>query len=114
MHELSIARSMFDLAVSRSPDGGRLREIELLVGPLQSIDPVALKWAWASLTDSTPHAGCNLSLVQQPWQLCCRNCGRKFSAADLSAECPQCGSGGATFPLGGSELLLNSIEIAVS
>jgi Zn finger protein HypA/HybF involved in hydrogenase expression len=111
MHELSIARALLQLAAERVPPGGRLRAATLTAGPMQAIDPRAMTWAWDDLTRDSPWAGAALRVDQRPWRLRCGACGAVSDATELGAPCPACGVADAGRPVGGDELLLESIEV---
>lgn len=109
MHEMSIASSLLGLAVAAMPAGTRLAGLTLQVGPLQSIDPVALRWAWRAVAAGSPHAHAAVNVAALPWKLRCRRCENEFESDRLDAPC-RCGAGGA-YPVGGDELLLSHIDV---
>ncbi len=109
MHELSIARSLLGLVRESVPVGAVVRSAQLRVGPLQAVEPDAMKLAWRAATEGTVFEGAELSLTLVPWALCCRECGRSWSSENWSDPCT-CGSCRVD-PVGGDELTLVSIEV---
>lgn len=109
MHELSIAQSILELALERTPAGTALRSVLVRAGPMRGIDPEAMELAWRSVTEGTPHAGVRLELDLPPWALRCPACGVEFEAAELHVPCRSCGGFGT--PLGGDELTLMSLTV---
>lgn len=110
MHELSIARALLRLANEHRPAGCAAELLRVQVGPLQAIDDEAMQFAWQAASQDTDLARAKLELIMLPWQLQCPDCGRQWEAQSLDTRC-QCGSERGV-PLGGDELLLESLEVA--
>ena len=109
MHELSIAESILRTAIEHVPADSVLRGVRIRVGPLRGIDATAMDWAWRSVTDgqSSPP---RLEVVFLPWRLRCPACRSEWNTPELSHHCA-CGCSRA-FPVGGSELELESLDVA--
>ena len=109
MHELSIAHALLGLTCEHVPDMARVRSVSVRIGPMQAIEPEALRFAWKATTDDTPFQGAELSLEFVPWALHCRACDRCWEGGDWPVTCT-CGSADVD-PAGSDELTLLSIEI---
>lgn len=109
MHELSIARALLELARARTPAGMRLTRVNVAAGPLQAIDPVALSWAWESVTCDTAMPPSVVVVTTTPWRLRCDACGQTFHSESIDARCV-CGSD-RSHPVGGDELVLETLEV---
>jgi Zn finger protein HypA/HybF involved in hydrogenase expression len=109
MHEVSIATAMLEVARPHVPAGCRLRRVRIIAGPLQSIDSLAMDFAWRAVTDSAGLSDVQLDLQLLRWKLQCPDCGRVWDKEIFSNVCV-CGGRGA-FLVGGSELQVASIEV---
>ena len=109
MHELSLASAMFDIVRRHVPEGTVLRRVRMVAGPLRSIEPLAMDFAWKAVTRDAGLGDVHLELRILPWKLRCPDCGRQWQEVELNHRCA-CGCGCA-FPVGGSELQVTSIEI---
>jgi Zn finger protein HypA/HybF involved in hydrogenase expression len=109
MHELSIARAILDTARARTPPGTRLTRVNVVAGPLQAIDPLALSWAWESVTLGLAMSPSVVVLTTTPWRLQCEACGQTFESDSIDAGCV-CGSA-RSHPVGGDQLILETLEV---
>lgn len=109
MHELSIARSLLSLTREHVPAGAVVRAVHVRVGPLQAIDPSAMRLAWRAATENTPCRGSTLSLKFLPWELSCRSCGNRWFTPSWPCNC-RCG-GHEADPIDADELTLESIDV---
>lgn len=109
MHELSIAHALIGLTREHVPDLAQVRSVRVRVGPMQAIEPEAMRFAWDAATDGTPYQGARLVLDYLPWSLHCRSCGRHWEGPDWPVECA-CGSADVD-PVGSDELTLLSIDV---
>ena len=107
MHEISIAQAILELAQSHVPAGSVLRKVHVLAGPMRAIDPLAMDLAWRALTDDADPP--QLALDLHPWTVECVQCGRRRTSDTLESTC-SCGCR-RSFPVGGEELQLTSIEV---
>jgi hydrogenase nickel incorporation protein HypA/HybF len=110
MHELSIASSILDIALRKTPRNCALRCVSVRAGAMRQINPQAMQWAWQAATANTDAAGSKLELEILPWTLRCQGCAREFDSDDPLAPCPHCGCC-QSIPGGGDELLLLSLEV---
>ena len=109
MHELSIATALCDQVRRHTPAGSTATRIRIEAGPLQSIDPDALAFAWQSITDKTDLAASQLEITIHPWQLTCEKCRRAWTSPDMFDPCT-CGNE-VTTPIGSNELRLVSLDV---
>ena len=114
MHELSITRSILQLAERFRPPGARVRCVQIQAGPLRGIDAGALSWAWQATVPGTPYAEAALDYEPLPWRMRCRECARRQSVAvDKDPWQRRCPCGGAQWELlDGDVLLLVALEVA--
>ena len=109
MHEMSLIASLVDQVRAHMPSEGILRQVFLRAGPLQSIDPEALRMAWQVMTTDTPYAGAVLELDLLPWHMTCDACARQWDSPEMATHCA-CGSNSVT-PTGSDMLCLVSLEV---
>lgn len=109
MHELSIAQALAQQVRQYVSSGVVIRQVRMQAGPMRCIAPQAMQWAWKAATVGTELEQVELQLDLLPWNLQCTDCGQSFTAEDLFTGCP-CGCN-TTFPVGGDELTLMSLEI---
>jgi hydrogenase nickel incorporation protein HypA/HybF len=109
MHELAIANSLLHLATEHVPPGTAPRLVRVSAGPLRSIDPDALRFAWESLLHDHPWQNAKLEFHELPWQMRCPDCDARWESPRCNHLC-SCGCERA-YPCGGNELILDSIDI---
>lgn len=110
MHELSIATMLYEQVKGHTPPGASVLRVNVLIGPMQAIEPESLKFGWDVLCKNDGRSDAPELILNLPgWKLHCRECGREWESPELYAEC-QCGSA-TPEAIGGAELQLISIEI---
>lgn len=109
MHELSIATALLDLVGRHAPAGVTVRAVQVRIGPLQAIEPEAMRFAWQAATRNTEYDNTSLELDLLPWKLQCPECGRKFECTTADGACT-CGSMTAV-PIEGDDLTLVSLDV---
>ena len=109
MHELSIARSIADIAV-RHARGRRVTRVEVAVGYLRQVVPSALEFAFALVADGTPIDGAELVLNVVPVTVRCRACGEESVLDEFPLLCRACHSGDVDV-IAGEELLVESLDV---
>ncbi len=109
MHELSIALALLQQVRTHTPAGTRVTHAHVEAGPLQSIDPDALEFAWQAATQNTDLAHVTLHYRALPWRIICNTCGLHWNSTDALERCP-CG-GTDTLPAGDDRLRLLSLDI---
>lgn len=115
MHEMSIAQSLLDLALSEARARGcqRLAAVTVAYGQIAGVMPEALDMAFQVLIADTPHKGARLILEELPLRLRCPFCKHRFEpGADsgIFQPCPSCGEDFGHIVEQGRELLLMSVE----
>ena len=82
MHELSIARSVLDVAL-RHAAGRRLTAIDVQIGELRQVVPSALSFNFDLVAEGTLAQGADLRLEPVPAVILCRACGSETDQADV-------------------------------
>ena len=109
VHEFSIAAALLGQVHKHAPEGARVREVEIRVGPLRGIGPEALEMSWQAVILDTPMAGCSLNIDMRPWSIACASCGRSWTSPVPFVSC-ECGNA-TPEPRGTDELDLISITV---
>ena len=89
MHEVSIAQSIVS-AVVDAVGGEPVESVEVTVGALAGVVPVALEFAWDVATAGTSLEGAALLVDEVPTTVYCTECARVV-APELGFLCPTCG-----------------------
>jgi hydrogenase nickel insertion protein HypA len=89
MHEVSIARAIVSAVVDAVGDQA-VESVEVAVGALSGVAPVALEFVWDVTTSGTTLDGAALVVDRVPTTVFCRRCDRVV-APDLGFVCPTCG-----------------------
>lgn len=113
MHELSIVDALIDQVekeVQRSGQQGRITRLDLVIGRLSGVNADSIRFAFTMLAPGTLVAEAALVITEPKAICCCQDCGQQAAIDEISALCPQCGSGHVTIE-GGQELVLESIEL---
>ncbi len=94
MHELSIAESLVEQAVTaaRQAGGGRIVRLRVIVGELSGVDPEALAFAFPVAARGTEAEAAELDLVRSPARVECEACGAATAVEWPDLRCVQCGS----------------------
>jgi len=112
MHEVSLAQDI--LAISLESLKNRPFEtvvaVNLKIGPVSGVDPEALRFALAVVTENTPLAGAELRIETPPLRLECRDCRQQYAGDDFAFSCPACGSDRIQL-ISGDEMEVVNLEI---
>lgn len=115
MHEMSIATALLDQtlsavagAISPTPDGPCVEQVEVSIGILKQVVPEALAMAWQAVREGTLAAEAELALVEVPAQAACRLCGTRFVPAVDDFLCPTCGQADVEI-VAGNEIVLTAV-----
>jgi hydrogenase nickel incorporation protein HypA/HybF len=112
MHELSIAQSILEIALTnaRAEGATRILNIRVVVGALTTYVNESLQLCWDFVTEGTLAAGSSIELIRTPGLVQCLNCFTRFSTMDTDFRCPQCG-GLWRHALAGEECYVDAIDI---
>jgi hydrogenase nickel incorporation protein HypA/HybF len=109
VHEFSIAAGVVDVALAHC-DGRRVTVVNMRVGALRQVVPAMLATAFDLATRETDCEGAELQLELIPARLTCPTCTREWTTDEPNFRCDECGGPAAV--LAGSELEVESIEVA--
>jgi hydrogenase nickel incorporation protein HypA/HybF len=112
MHELTIARSIVDIAESelRRYEKVRVTRITLQIGALSGIEMEAFDFAWPEAVRGTVLEGAECEVERTEGRLRCLRCGTEFGVSEIYEVCPNCGSFENELA-SGHELRIKSLEI---
>ena len=113
MHELGIAESALQVALTRATAAGATRVLGMVirVGALSGVDPEALRFAFTAILPGTAAAGATLQIDSVAALAYCPDCQQDFVPdTNHFFECPTCGRLSATVKQG-RELDLVRLEI---
>ncbi len=116
MHEMSLTASLLNIIKEEMAKAGKTRliRVTLRYGVLSHVLPEAMSTAFELLTESTPLAGAELILLEEPATLACSGCDHVFSPTgrrDLFMPCPSCGRELGHQVITGKGLYLESMEV---
>lgn len=97
MHELTIARSLLQLAETHARRGGAVRVTRLYcrVGALHALDTDLLNDAFEAIGTGTCCHGARIEIERQPLTAVCTGCGTRFAVHQWEWRCSCCGGEGA-------------------
>jgi hydrogenase nickel incorporation protein HypA/HybF len=112
MHELSIAQSIVELAEreARNHHAVSIEELELEIGVLAGVDPIALEFALESAIKGSLLEDARIVRQQIAGEGRCGDCENLFTMENLLSACPLCGSY-AVMIIKGKELRIKSLVI---
>lgn len=112
MHELSIARSLIEIASEAARKDGRAVEaVHIKVGALSGVVPEALTFAYEIATEDTILAGSKLMIQHVPVRIFCHTCNCEVDLPGIqSFACPTCGQRSSDL-VSGRELDIISLEV---
>lgn len=113
MHELSIAQSLADMAITaaQAADATAVRSVQLRLGALSGVVADALQFGWEIVTADTLLAGAQLVVVATPVIIYCATCQANSILTSVQClRCPICGTP-PTKIVQGRELELTALEI---
>lgn len=112
MHELSVARSILDLALAHASRAGasRVTAIRLTVGDLTHLVDGSVQFYWDILSQGTPAEGARLHITRDPLRMECRACGTRFHPDGSDYRCPAC-SEQRVRVAAGDDLRMDSIDV---
>lgn len=113
MHELGIAESALNVALTQAAAAGAKRVLSMVirVGALSGVDPDALRFAFTAILPGTPAEGATVQIDSVAAVAYCPDCQQDFVPdTNHFFECPTCGRLSATVKQG-RELDLVRLEI---
>ncbi len=114
MHELSLAKSLFDVASEYAEKSGAVRINRLVVsfGRMSCIEPTALATAFAATARGTWAEGARLTFEILPAVVYCLSCEKEYDVADHEIlSCPSCGDVKVLLRGGTEDLHLLQMEV---
>ena len=112
MHELFVSQNLLQLALEHAErvSAVRINSIDLLIGDFSSIIDDSVAFHWDIISRDTIAEGAELRFNRVPAKVFCRDCAEENALKDKELICPICGGINIT-PTGGTEFLLQSIEV---
>ncbi len=113
MHEMGIARSIVEIAISAIPpeiENPRIERVNLRIGRLTAVMPESLRFCFGIAASETPLAGAMLDIEETPIVAECGECGGKTTMEQPPFVCGFCGCNRITI-VSGRELAVLSIEM---
>ncbi len=112
MHEFSIAMSIVDIAEKevKKHQAKGVEIIELDIGKLSGIEPMALDFAWDQAIIRTVLEKAERKTNYIKARVRCQECGTEFEIDQVYEECPNCQSFFKDF-LSGKELRVKSLTL---
>jgi hydrogenase nickel incorporation protein HypA/HybF len=112
VHEFSIALSIVDIAEKevKKHSASKVETIELEIGKLSGIEPMALEFAWEHAVINTVLEKAKRKINYTEGRAVCEQCGNEFDISYIYEECPHCHSYHKKF-LSGKELIVKSLTI---
>jgi len=112
MHELSIAKSILDLALRRARDDGfrRIHSVHLKIGRLSGIEPESLRFCFGVLSADTLAQSAVLEVEILPLRGKCRACGGEFDLPEIDFVCPGCHNSDIEV-ISGTEMVMDKMEV---
>ncbi len=111
MHEMSVTRSMLEIARREMEANGitKLTRLKVRVGELTAVEPEALRFCFGVAIKGTPFEGASLEIEEVPLSGKCLNCSTVFRVTAFENRCPKCSSA-CIERVAGSELDIISLE----
>lgn len=109
MHEVGIARSVIDAAISALPAGATLSGVTVAIGPMSGVVADSLQFGFEVASKGTTAEGAELEIVEVPLELRCPTCEIDFEVEDVAlVRCPLCD--GPADILSGNATLVTSVR----
>ncbi|HNT99955.1 MAG TPA: hydrogenase maturation nickel metallochaperone HypA [Acidobacteriota bacterium] len=112
MHEVSLAQDILAISMEslKNRPFEKVLAVSLKIGPVSGVDPEALRFALAVVTENTPLAGAEFRIETPPLRLECRDCRQQFVGDDFAFSCPACGANRIQL-LSGDEMEVVNLEV---
>lgn len=93
MHEMSVAKSVFDvISDEATKQGAKPVAAKISCGRLYAINDELLCFAFDAITKGTSYEGMQLEIEHKPLLAQCQNCKREYKIEISSWKCPKCNS----------------------
>lgn len=94
MHEVAIARRLVAEAVDRVGTGGRVTDVEVVLGSATGLSPESVREQFQAAARGTPAERAEVRITWEPSRYWCFDCMYEFSSrAHSGGTCPRCGGG---------------------
>jgi hydrogenase nickel incorporation protein HypA/HybF len=111
MHELAICQSILAQVVAiAETHGGRVKRINLSIGPLAGVEPHLLRAAFPLVAAGTACAGARLAIDTPPVRVQCNLCGVASQVRPNRLLCGACGAWRVTV-LEGEKMRIDSVDL---
>jgi hydrogenase nickel incorporation protein HypA/HybF len=110
MHELSLAQSICETAVSHAGDRQKIVTVVVVCGPLAGVVPDALQHCFSIVAPMSGLADARLDLRLLTADAACPACRARLRIDSMWAKCDECGHSPVTVE-GGSEFYVKEIEV---
>lgn len=112
MHEMSIARSIFEIVKGEVERCGvqQVVSIRIRVGVLTGIVPNSLRFCFAIVAQHTAAENAEMQIETIPVRACCKACENSFEVGNCEFLCTRCGSGDVEV-MSGRELFIEGMEV---
>ena len=112
MHEMSVAMSIVEIAVSRLQEAGgtKILKVKVTVGELSGVSADSVLFCYDACARGTPAEGSQLQVDRSVAKAICRECAVEFRPEPPLAVCPECGAFGGKI-INGEELFVDEIEV---
>lgn len=112
MHEIAITVSLISVVNDevRRCGGGKVTEVAMSIGGIQSVEPDSIKMCFDLLVEGTDLEGAVLNINRMPILIYCNSCMNE-SVSDGNFHCIECGSSDVKIlPSGG--MIVNGITLS--
>ncbi|MDR1529923.1 MAG: hydrogenase maturation nickel metallochaperone HypA [Burkholderiales bacterium] len=112
MHEMSLAKSMYEIIeeTARKNNAKQVKSVQVELGVLSHAEPDALTFAFEVVTHGTIAEGARFDIIRLSGKAWCMVCARTVPLPKLGAPCPDC-NGYQLAVTQGDEMRIASIEI---
>lgn len=111
MHEMSIAKSIFEIVNGEIERCGvqKVVEIRIRAGVLMGIVADSLRFCFSILAQDTPAQDAEIVIEKTPLKGLCKTCETPFMVENYEFLCPKCGSEDMEI-ISGKELFIEGME----
>lgn len=110
MHELSITRSIVDIACEQAGER-RVRAVRVRIGKLTGVDVRAVRFCYDLCAQGTRAEGSSLEVDEIPGSARCSECQREIALEQPLGVCP-CERSARLERTAGDELLVTELEVS--